>query len=146
MRKNNEVVTNTFSSINASTTIKGEIFSESDLRIDGKVEGNIESKAKIVLGESAAITGNVKSSNADISCSVEGDIYVHELLKLNASAVVRGDIYVRKLIVENGAVFIGKCEMGGNLSPKPESKPKTEEEKKTDNPAPSNDSLFNKGR
>lgn len=144
MKKNSEVMTNTFSSINASTSIKGEIYSDTDLRIDGKVEGNIESKAKIVLGEEASIKGNIKSQNADVSCAVDGNIYVQELLKLNATAIVRGDIFVRKLIVENGAVFIGKCEMGGNLSPNQDFKSKVDLNKLSDNNKESVSSLFAK--
>jgi cytoskeletal protein CcmA (bactofilin family) len=112
MARNVEVNTNSFSTINASTVIVGEIKSDSDLRIDGKIEGNVESKSKIVLGESAKITGNISSQNADISCQVTGNIYIEEQLKLNATANIKGDIFTKKLIVESGAVFSGRCEMG----------------------------------
>lgn len=118
MKRNVEVNTNSFSTVNASTKIIGEINSDSDLRIDGTVEGNIQSKAKTVLGESAYIMGNINSQNADVSCTVIGNLYIEDLLKLNSTANIKGDIFTKKLIVESGAVFSGRCEMGENLTPK----------------------------
>jgi cytoskeletal protein CcmA (bactofilin family) len=115
MKKNNpEVSSNSISMISATTKIVGEVFSDSDIRIDGNIEGNINSKAKIVLGTSANLKGDIICQNADISCATNGNIYVENLLKLNATAQVKGDIFTKKLIVESGAVFIGRCEMGHN--------------------------------
>ena len=42
----------TVSTIAAGTTINGDIESDSDMRIDGNIIGNVFCKAKIVLGES----------------------------------------------------------------------------------------------
>jgi cytoskeletal protein CcmA (bactofilin family) len=115
MKKNNvEVSINSISMISANTKITGEVYSDSDLRIDGTIEGNINSKAKVVLGPSAHLKGDIICQSADISCNTVGNIYVESLLKLNATAHVKGDIFTKKLIVENGAVFIGRCEMGLN--------------------------------
>lgn len=117
MKKTVEVMTNTFSSINAATKITGEIYSESDLRIDGQVTGNISCKTKIIIGSTASIIGNITSQNAEVSCQIKGNIYVEELLKLNSSAIVTGDLYTKKLIIENGAFFTGRCEMGNTSKP-----------------------------
>jgi len=117
MKKNVEENVASFSLINASTRFVGEINSDADLRIDGTVEGNIQSKAKLILGPTAVIKGNITCQNADISCQIIGTIIVEDLTKLNANANVRGDIYTKKLIVENGAIFNGKCEMSG-VAPK----------------------------
>ena len=53
--------------IGQGTSIKGDIRSEGDLRIDGKVTGTIRSKAKIVIGNTGIIDGDVNCQNADIS-------------------------------------------------------------------------------
>ena len=68
MKKNNaEISSNSISMISATTKIVGEVYSDSDIRIDGTVEGNINSKAKIVLGSSANLKGDIICQNADIS-------------------------------------------------------------------------------
>ena len=53
--------------LNAGTTIQGDLNSEGDIRIDGIVKGNVTVKAKLVLGPSSQITGNVNALNCDIS-------------------------------------------------------------------------------
>ena len=121
MKKNMEVNTTSFSSINSTTKIVGEIFSDSDIRIDGNVEGNVNCKAKIILGQTASVKGDLFCQNADISCNIAGNINVENLLTLSASANVKGDIYTQKLVIESGAIFIGKCEMGTNLPAKKQS-------------------------
>jgi cytoskeletal protein CcmA (bactofilin family) len=110
--KTTEVIASSISLISANTKIVGEVHSDSDIRIDGTIEGNIHSKAKVVLGTSAQLKGNIVCQNADISCTTSGNIYVENLLKLNSTANIKGDIYTKKLVVESGAIFIGRCEMG----------------------------------
>jgi cytoskeletal protein CcmA (bactofilin family) len=110
--KTTEVIASSISLISANTKIVGEVHSDSDIRIDGTIDGNIHSKAKVVLGTSAQLKGNIVCQNADISCTTSGNIYVENLLKLNSTANIKGDIFTRKLVVESGAVFIGRCEMG----------------------------------
>ena len=48
--------------IGAGTTLKGDISSNSDLRIDGTVLGNIHSAAKIIIGSSGIVEGDITVS------------------------------------------------------------------------------------
>lgn len=113
-KRNGETVSNSFTTISANTKITGEVHSDSDIRIDGTVEGNIDSKAKIVLGSGGKVIGDLICQNADISCEVIGNIYTENQLKLNNTANIKGDIFTKKLLIESGAIFIGRCEMGQN--------------------------------
>lgn len=97
--------------LNAGTTIHGDLISEGDIRIDGTVKGNIQVKAKLVLGPSSNVIGNVSALNCDISGSVKGNIQVTELLAIKASSQINGDISCSKLIIEAGACFNGRSEM-----------------------------------
>lgn len=102
--------------LNAGTKIHGDLSSEGDLRIDGSVKGNIDVKAKLVLGVSSQIEGNVKAQNCDISGLVIGNIEVSELLSIKASAKIQGDIACGKLVIESGAVFNGKSSMNTDMN------------------------------
>ena len=97
--------------LNAGTTINGDLNSEGDIRIDGIVKGNVTVKAKLVLGPSSQITGNVNALKCDIFGNVTGNIQIIELLAIKASAQISGDISCSKLIIEAGASFNGKSEM-----------------------------------
>ncbi|HMK17538.1 MAG TPA: polymer-forming cytoskeletal protein [Chitinophagaceae bacterium] len=101
--------------ISAGTTIKGDLSSNSDLRIDGTVIGNINSSAKIVIGSSGVVEGDIFGNNADIVGKTSGTIKVKELLQLRGECVVNGNIYAGKLQVEPSATFNGQCHMGANV-------------------------------
>ena len=113
-KKNGDVLSNVFTTISSTTKIIGEVHSDSDIRIDGTIEGNIDTKAKVVLGPSGKVKGDIICQNADISCEIVGNIYTENQLKLHNTANIRGDIFTKKLIIESGAIFIGRCEMGHN--------------------------------
>jgi cytoskeletal protein CcmA (bactofilin family) len=98
--------------IGAGTTVEGDIKSSGDIRIDGTVYGSIFSKAKVVIGSTGNVEGNINSANADVSGTVKGKTNVSELLFLKSTAKVTGDIVTGKLVVEVGATFTGSCNMG----------------------------------
>ncbi|HCY72764.1 MAG TPA: polymer-forming cytoskeletal protein [Rikenellaceae bacterium] len=106
-----EVSVNDISRISARTVIKGEISSENDIRVDGKVNGKIFSKGKIVVGPQAIIEGGLACTNVDFLGTMKGDIYVKDLLTVKSNATIEGNINVNKLQVEMGAQINGSCHM-----------------------------------
>lgn len=98
--------------ISKETFIKGDIKAQGNIRIEGKVEGTLDSQNKIVIGDSALVTGNVRAEEVEVSGRIEGEIHCSGVLFLKKTAIIDGDIYTQKLVVENGAVFNGKCQMG----------------------------------
>lgn len=98
--------------IEKGTVIKGDLHTQGNIRIDGDVEGNIVSEAKVVLGSTCVISGNVKAVIAEISGEVKGIVEVSDHLVLKPSAIINGDIVTNKMTVEAGAVFNGGCKMG----------------------------------
>lgn len=101
--------------IGAGTTLKGDISSSSDLRIDGTIIGNITSSAKIVIGSSGVVEGDITGNQVDVVGKVSGNIRAKELLQLKGDAVVNGNIYAGKLQMEPTATFNGQCHMGANI-------------------------------
>jgi len=98
--------------IGKGTILEGNIESFGNIRIEGKVIGNIKSKSKIALGQSSYVDGNIISQNAEIEGEVKGKVQISDLLILKKTAVVGGDIIANKLLVESGATFNGSCKMG----------------------------------
>lgn len=98
--------------IGSGTTLKGDISSNSDLRIDGTIIGNIRSSAKIVIGASGVVEGDIEGNQADIVGKVSGNIKVKDILQLRGDCVVSGNLYATKLQVEPTATFNGQCHMG----------------------------------
>jgi cytoskeletal protein CcmA (bactofilin family) len=98
--------------IGAGTQVVGEIECDGDIRIDGYVKGTITSKAKIVIGPTGAVEGDLYCENADISGKIFGAVEIDEMLFLKSSAYLEGDITTGKFVVEAGAKFNGNCRMG----------------------------------
>lgn len=99
----------------AGTSIEGEINSDGDMRIDGRLKGTINISGKLVIGENGKVEGEVRCTNANVSGALEGKVEVVELLSLAASARVMGDVVTGKLAVEPGAEFTGSCSMGSSV-------------------------------
>ncbi len=100
--------------ISAGTTLKGDISSNSDLRIDGTIIGNVTSSSKIVIGASGNVEGDLTGNQADIVGKVSGNIKTKDLLQLRGDCIVKGNVHAGKLQVEPTAVFNGQCHMGNN--------------------------------
>jgi len=101
--------------ISAGTTVKGDISSNHDLRIDGTIIGNIQCSAKIVVGANGVVEGDISGNQADIVGKVSGNIRAKEILQLRGECVVIGHLYAGKLQVEPTATFNGQCHMGANI-------------------------------
>lgn len=97
------------------TNLKGDINSPADFRLDGHLEGNFNSKGKLVIGPSGSIKGNIDCVNADIEGVFEGNIKVSELLNIKSTAKITGDVKVGKLAVEPGAEFTATCVMNNAI-------------------------------
>lgn len=101
--------------ISAGTTLKGDISSSNDLRIDGTVIGNINSSSKVIIGSNGVVEGDITGTQADIVGKVSGNIRAKDLLQLKGESVVTGNLYAGKLQIEPTATFNGQCHMGANI-------------------------------
>ncbi|MGB5027739.1 MAG: polymer-forming cytoskeletal protein, partial [Chitinophagaceae bacterium] len=77
--------------------------------------GNVNSSAKIIVGTSGVVEGDIAGNQADITGKVSGNIRAKELLQLRGDCLVTGNLYAGKLQVEPSATFNGQCHMGANI-------------------------------
>jgi cytoskeletal protein CcmA (bactofilin family) len=110
-----EEISSSSNTIGKGTFLEGNIETYGNIRVEGKVVGNVKSKSKVALGNSSHVQGNIIAQNADIEGEVRGRLEISELLVLKATAVINGDIVTGKLVVEPGAVFNGSCKMGATV-------------------------------
>lgn len=98
------------------TNIKGDIVSDSNIRLDGELIGDLTTTGKLVVGPTGKITGNIVCSNADIEGTINGTIKVDEFLYLKATAIFKGDITTGKISIDKGAEFTGTHKMNDSVS------------------------------
>jgi len=114
MAKATEVDNGTRNHIANGTMIKGDVIAEGNIRIDGKLEGTLSSKAKVVVGNTGVISGDISCQTASIEGKVDGKIQVSELLSIKSSGSFKGDMDAGKLEVQQGAVIEGTVNMSNN--------------------------------
>jgi cytoskeletal protein CcmA (bactofilin family) len=111
MAKFNEPDNTTINLISNGTDITGDIKSNGDIRIDGTLTGNLNTKGKVVIGTTGKVKGEVICKNSEVAGILEGKITVGQLLNLKVSSKINGEIVTSKLSIEPGAVFSGNCKM-----------------------------------
>lgn len=115
-KKNKEASSNNDSAVNNSrslslntlvkgTVIKGDINAESDIRIDGRIDGTLTCNAKVIIGPTGVVEGEITCANAVIEGRFDGNLVVNETLSLKDTAIINGDASYDKLIVQQGAVI-----------------------------------------
>ena len=107
---------NALNSLVQGTEIEGKLTAQSDIRVDGVIKGSLNCKAKVIIGPTGIIDGDIVCENAIIEGKFLGTLNVKELLNVRSSAVIEGEITTQKLIVESGAVFNVTCRMGNQES------------------------------
>ena len=103
-----------FNALTAGSKIVGNITADSDFRIDGLIEGEINCTGKIVIGEAGRVKGTIMCQNAEILGLMDGKISCSQQLSLRTSGKIQGDVHTKTLIVEPGAQFNGTCSMGND--------------------------------
>lgn len=103
---------NALNSLVKGTEIEGKVRAESDIRIDGVIKGSLDCEAKVIIGPTGYIEGQINCVNAIIEGQFEGKLVVKELLNVRNTAKINGEITTNKLIVEAGAIFNVSCRMG----------------------------------
>lgn len=101
--------------IGRSCTIRGDLAADGAFRIDGTIEGSVESRASVVLGESGVIRGGVRGTDVVIAGTVQGDVICEGHLEILAKGTVEGDIAAKSMRIETGGVFRGTSRMGGRV-------------------------------
>jgi cytoskeletal protein CcmA (bactofilin family) len=95
------------------TKIAGDVITNSSILVEGEIVGNIFSRAKVIISQTGSVFGNISCLEADIEGSVDGSLEIENLLVLRDKAKIIGDIITSKLHIEEGAIFLGSCQMKG---------------------------------
>ena len=97
--------------VGAETSMNGELHSKGIIRIEGFFKGKIVTENNVIIGEKATVSGDVFCLNASIAGKLEGNIDAEKMLSVFSSGSIFGDVKVGRLMMEDGAFFMGNCQM-----------------------------------
>lgn len=95
--------------VSKGSKVRGTICSHSDMRVDGTHDGNILCEGRLIIGESAVVTGIIAAISCDIFGSVTGELYAKDTFSLKATSKFTGPVKTSKIAIEMGAEFSGTC-------------------------------------
>ena len=100
------------STIGPTLHVRGEVHSNEDLVIEGRVEGNVHVQdAGLTVETQACIEGDIRGRRITIRGAVRGTVWGSERIELAASASVAGDLSANHVVVVDGAWFNGHIDM-----------------------------------
>ena len=97
--------------IAAEVEITGTVKTSGSIRIDGKLDGELNCGGDAVIGKSATLKGNLTVNSASIAGAINGNIMARDRIEMKSSARVMGDIKAKRLAVEDGVTFLGKADV-----------------------------------
>lgn len=99
-----------------SCTVRGDLTAEGAFRIDGTVEGSVEARAAVVVGESGVVRGGLRGTDVVVAGQIYGDVICSGHLEILAKGKVEGDIAAKSVRIETGGVFCGTSRMGAGAA------------------------------
>ena len=97
--------------IGTNVIVKGAFISQGSLRIDGTVEGTIEAKGNVIVGEGAKVVADITANHVSVAGMVKGNITAAGRLEISAKGRVWGDIVAASLAVDEGGVLSGRSQL-----------------------------------
>ena len=95
--------------LTVSGTISGNSKANEVFANNAQIDGDIEAKGSVKIGQGTVIVGNIAATSAVIAGAVKGDIDVHGPVIVDSSAVIVGDIKSKSVQINNGATIDGRC-------------------------------------
>ena len=97
--------------IGPGTVVEGKIRSQGNVRIDGKLTGEITASESVAVGVTGEVDGNISAKNVTIGGKVRGSITASDKIVFEGKAVIKGDVRASKLVIDEGCLFDGKVAM-----------------------------------
>ena len=114
-KKSNNLANEESSIIGAGTVFEGNLKTTSTLRVDGEINGDVNSDGTVIVGVDGKIKGNIKVVDLLVAGTVIGDVTAENKIEIVAKGKLKGDINTKGLIIDEAALFQGSCVMSNEM-------------------------------
>lgn len=91
--------------------IKGEVFSDEELLVEGNIEGKLNIKHKVVVGKNGSVTADIDAREVVIKGIVNGNVKGSYKVEIVPEGILNGNIVSQRVVLAEGAVFKGNIDM-----------------------------------
>jgi len=105
-------IARTLACLGSTIVVKGEISSDEDLQVDGKVDGPISLRGhRLTVGRTAQLNSEITAAEVIVYGNASGNLYARDRVEIKKDGRVIGDIVTRRISIEDGAYFKGRIEI-----------------------------------
>jgi cytoskeletal protein CcmA (bactofilin family) len=106
-------VGNQSSLIGKTLLIKGEVFSDDEILIEGKIQGKINVKNRVIIGTNGNVEADIEAREVVIKGKVTGNVKGGQRVEIVPAGVLKGNINSPRVVIADSGVFEGNIEMHG---------------------------------
>jgi cytoskeletal protein CcmA (bactofilin family) len=100
------------STIGTGLKIRGDISGNSNLVIEGDVQGKVQmANGRVTVGATGRVRADIEAVEIFIDGDVQGNLKASDSVRLGATSHVQGSILTRRIAIDDGARLRGKVEM-----------------------------------
>ncbi len=97
--------------IGPGTVVTGEVQCKGTIRVEGMVNGRIQSDDTIVIHETGQVKADLYAGQVIVGGEVEGNVFAQDRIEVTAKGRLIGDIVAPRVSIADGVIFEGKCAM-----------------------------------
>ena len=112
MRNNNFAGDDNITLLAKGVLLRGEIHVEGTVRIDGRLDGDIQTSGQVIIGEDGLVQGTINAGTVICSGRIKAKVTANERVQLMKTATLSGEVLTPVLIMEDGAKLQGVTDMG----------------------------------
>lgn len=112
MRNNSFAGDDNITLLAKGVVLRGEIHVEGTVRIDGRLDGDIQTKGQVIIGEDGLVQGSITAGTVVSSGRIRAKVTANERVQLLKTATLIGEVLTPVLIMEEGAKLQGTTDMG----------------------------------
>ena len=106
-------------SLGKTTRIRGEIYSEEPIYLDGDMEGSIDVRNCVTIGPNGKVKATIRAKEVVVRGSVQGNVDASDRIAIMNGATIVGDVKTAGIVIEDGAYFKGGIDILRPDPPKP---------------------------
>lgn len=97
--------------IGEHTVFEGEIHSEASIRIEGSVNGKVNTTGDVTVGQLGKVNSSIHARSVTLAGTVHGDITVQEKIVITSTGQLHGNLFAKSFVIEEGGIFQGSSKM-----------------------------------
>ncbi len=97
--------------VGKTLVVKGDIYSEDEILIEGKIQGKIHAKNRVVVGRGGVVEAEIEARDVIIKGKVTGDVRGSQRVEIVPEGALHGNINAPRVVIADSGFFEGNIEM-----------------------------------